>query len=324
MSDVFPLTQYLPTSSRMIFGCMGLGGTWDNQPITDEHIRHAEAAVEAALAIGINLFDHADIYTLGKAEKIFGILLKRNPELREHILIQSKCGIRFSTGMVPKRYDLSRNYIVQSVDGILSRLGIDYLDTLLLHRPDPLMNPDEIAEAWLILKQHGKVRHLGVSNMHSGQIRQLQSRLSEPLVANQLEMSLMQHDWIEQGTCFNNDQAKHNRIWGDTLEYCQTNHIQLQAWGSLAKGWFTGAAPQDASQAVLNTQELVSELARRYGVAGESIVLAWLMKHPAHIQPVIGTCNPLRIQACAGALQVELSRDEWYQLYVTVRGVELP
>lgn len=324
MSEAFPLTRHLPASSRLVFGCMGLGGSWDSQPITDDHIRHAEAAVEAALAIGINVFDHADIYTLGKAEQVFGILLKRNPALRDRLLIQSKCGIRFTDGLGPKRYDLSRDYILRSVDGILSRLGIDHLDTLLLHRPDPLMDPDDIAEAWLTLKQSGKVSHLGVSNMHAGQIRLLQSRLPDPLVANQLEMSLLQHDWVEQGTCFNNDQAKSSRVWADTLEYCQTQQIQIQAWGSLAKGWYTGAAPQDASPAVHETRQLVSDLAQRHGVAGESIVLAWLMKHPARIQPVIGTSHPGRIQACAAALQIELSREEWYQLYVTARGIELP
>lgn len=324
MSDAFVLQQSLPSSSRLVFGCMGLGGSWDSQPVTEAHITHAHAAVEAALEIGITLFDHADIYTLGKAEVVFGALLKRDPSLRERLLLQSKCGIRFGDEQGPKRYDLSREYILASVDGILSRLGIDYLDTLLLHRPDPLLDPSEVAEAWLQLKQSGKVRHLGVSNMHSGQMALLQRYLPDPLIANQLEMSLLQHDWIDNATCFNNDQGLGTRQWGDTLEYCHLNQVQIQAWGALGKGWFSGAAPQEAPQAVHATATLVQQLAHQYGVASESIVLTWLLQHPARIQPVIGTSHPGRIRACGAAEQVKLSRGEWYQLYVTIRGTELP
>ncbi len=324
MSNAFVLQQRLPSSSRLVFGCMGLGGSWDQQPVTEAHIAHAQAAVEAALEIGITLFDHADIYTLGKAEQVFGTLLKRDPSLRDRILLQSKCGIRFGDEQGPKRYDLSRDYLLQSVDGILSRLGVDYLDTLLLHRPDPLMDPAEVAEAWLRLKQSGKVRHLGVSNMHSGQMALLQSYLPGPLIANQLEMSLLKHDWVDNGTCFNDDQGKGARVWGDTLEYCRQHQVQIQAWGSLGKGWFGGAAPQDAPPAVHATATLVQQLAQQHGVPTESIVLAWLMQHPAGIQPVIGTSHPERIRACGAAERVQLSRGDWYQLYVTMRGRELP
>lgn len=324
MSDAFPLQQFLPTSSRLVFGCMGLGGSWDAQPVTERHIAHAHAAVEAALEIGITLFDHADIYTLGKAETVFGKLLKREPTLRHKILLQSKCGIRFADGLGPKRYDLSRDYILASVDGILQRLGVEHLDTLLLHRPDPLLDPAEIAEAWLQLKGSGKVRHLGVSNMHAGQLRLLRAYLPEPLVANQLEMSLLKHDWIDNGTCFNDDQGRGARIWADTLEYCQRHAIQLQAWGALGKGWFGGAAPHDAPDAVHATARLVEQLADQHGVASESLVLAWLLRHPARIQPVIGTSHPDRIRACGAAEAVNLSREEWYRLYVTMRGRELP
>ena len=184
MSDAFVLQQTLPTSSRLVFGCMGLGGSWDAQPVTEANVAHAHAAVEAALEIGITLFDHADIYTLGKAESVFGTLLKRQPALRDRILLQSKCGIRFGDELGPKRYDLSYDYLLASVDGILARLGVDYLDTLLLHRPDALMDPAEVAEAWLRLKLSGKVRHLGVSNMHSGQMALLQRELAGDIYRN--------------------------------------------------------------------------------------------------------------------------------------------
>lgn len=324
MTRSFVLQRTVPTSSRLVFGCMGLGGSWDAQPIGDQERRHAAAAVEAALEIGITLFDHADIYTLGKAEQVFGELLKQDPRLRERLLLQSKCGIRFADGSGPKRYDLSQDYILASVDGILQRLGTEYLDVLLLHRPDPLMEAEEIAEAWLKLKASGKVRQLGVSNMHSGQMALLQQTLPDPLVANQLEMSLLKHDWIENGTCFNDDQGKGSRVWSDTLQYCQQHGVQLQAWGALARGWYSGAAPQDAPAAVHATAALVQQLAAQHQVAAESLLLAWLLRHPAGIQPVIGTAHPGRIRACADALKVVLSREEWYQLYVSARGQELP
>ena len=311
-------------SSRLIFGCMGLGGSWDNQPVSAEHLQQAHAAVDAALEIGITCFDHADIYTLGKAEQVFGQVLRERPELRAQIQLQSKCGIRFADGAGPKRYDLSRDYILASVDGILARLGCEYLDTLLLHRPDPLMEPEEIADTWLQLKASGKVRQLGVSNMHAGQLALLQQALPDPLVANQLEMSLLQHDWVETGTCFNDDQGKGARVWQETLEYCRLEQIALQAWGSLARGWYSGATPQDAPPAVHATAALVRELAAYHQVPCESVVLAWLLRHPAHISPVIGTSHPGRIRACGGATAITLSREEWYQLYVTLRGRELP
>ncbi len=319
----FPLTTPLPSSSRLIFGCMGLGGSWDDQPLSSANLSYAQAAVEAALAIGITLFDHADIYTLGKAEQAFGALFKQQPALRQQMLLQSKCGILFKDSLGPQRYDLSQEHILASVDASLQRLNTDYLDVLLLHRPDPLLHPAEIAEAWLKLKQAGKVRHLGVSNMHAGQLRWLRSYLPE-LVANQLEMSLLKLDWLDTGTCFNDEQGRGDLVWADTLEYCQRHDIQVQAWGSLAKGWLTGAAPKEAPTRVHETQLLVTQLAQRHGVAPESLLLAWLLKHPAQIQPVIGTSNPERIRACADATRIVLSREEWYQLYVSARGHRLP
>ena len=181
----FPLNTPLPGASRLVFGCMGLGGSWDEQPLSSSNLAHAQAAVEAALEIGITLFDHADIYTLGKAEETFGALFRQQPALREQMLLQSKCGIIFQDSRGPQRYDLSREHILGSVDASLRRLNTEYLDVLLLHRPDPLLHPAEIAEAWLKLKQAGKVRHLGVSNMHAGQLRWLRTYLPD-LVANQL------------------------------------------------------------------------------------------------------------------------------------------
>ena len=315
---------HLPHTSRLIYGCMGLGGGWNHEPLRSADVAHAQAAVEAALDIGITQFDHANIYTLGKAEQCFGALFKQQPGLRQRMQLQTKCGIRFADGSGPKRYDLSAVHIIESVHASLRRLHTDYLDVLMLHRPDPLMEPDEINEAWRTLSEAGKVRQLGVSNMHAGQLRQLVGALQTPLVANQLEMSLLKTDWLDADTCFNDAQGQQALVWGDTLQYCQSQSITLQAWGALAKGWYSGAAPHDAVPAVAATAQLVQQLAVEHGVPGESIVLAWLLRHPARIQPVIGTANPARIRACAQASRVALTRGQWYALYQCARGRELP
>jgi predicted oxidoreductase len=307
---------------RLIYGCMGLGGGWNRDPLSEGDIARAHAAVEAALDIGITLFDHADIYTLGKAEQSFGELFRRQPSLRDRIQLQTKCGIRFADAQGPKRYDLSADYIVQAVEASLRRLNTERIEILLLHRPDPLMEPEEINTA---LRRLGdKVGALGVSNMHAGQLRLLSDGLEKPLVANQLEMSLLKRDWIDADTCFNDQQGGPALAWQDTLQFCQRKAVTLQAWGSLAKGWYTGAAPADAPPSVAATTALVRQLGEQHGVPGESIVLAWLMRHPTQIQPVIGTANPDRIRACGAAGQVRLTRGEWYQLYQTARGQELP
>lgn len=323
---VLPIHHHGLNASRLIFGCMGLGGGWSRDPILTEHVKQAHEAVETALASGIHMFDHADIYAFGKAETVFGQVLQEKPELREKMIIQSKLGIRFpdEAGGIPARYDFSKAYILESVDGILSRLGIDYLDILLLHRPDALMDAREVGEAFHQLKASGKVRYFGVSNMSAGQIRLLQAHCSEKLVVNQLELSLHKIGWLETGIHVNQDAAKGNIFPEGTLEYCQMENIQLQAWGSLAKGLYSGASLENEDENVKKTALLVKRLAEEKQTSPEAIVLAWLMKHPAAIQPVIGTTNPSRIRACAEAENIGLSRDEWYTLYVSSRGVGLP
>jgi predicted oxidoreductase len=316
--------RQLPTASRMVFGCMGLGGDWSSSSIAEADIARAQAAVEAALQIGVTLFDHADIYSRGRAEQVMGMLFKRQASLRDTILLQSKCGIRFADASGPKRYDLSGSHIVTSVDNSLRRLNTEHLDILLLHRPDPLMEPAEVAQAWHQIKTSGKARYLGVSNMHAGQMRALAAVLDEPLLVNQLEMSLLKLDWLETGSCFNDQQGALALNWCATLEYCQTEGVQLQAWGALAHGALSGADLSDAPENLRRTAQLVQDLANEQRVSREAIVLAWLMQHPARIQPVIGTTDPARIRACGEAHRVELSREQWYRLYVSSRGRELP
>lgn len=309
-------------SSRLVYGCMGLGGSWDKSPITREHISQAAKVIDTALETGITVFDHADIYTMGKAEQAFGEVLKQAPSLRDNMILQSKCAIRFEDELGPKRYDFSAQWITQSVEGSLSRLNTENLDILLLHRPDPLMELDEVVTTLEQLIKDGKINQVGVSNMHGHQIQFLQQALSVPVRVNQLEMSLAYRDWLEDGVTTG---SVHNRGLGyapGTLEYCMQNNVQLQAWGSLAQGRFTGGnATTDAENA---TAKRVAELAAEYATTSEAIVLAWLTRHPAMIYPVIGTVNPERIKACAKVSDVTLSRGHWYDLLVTARGEELP
>ena len=303
---------------------MGLGGGWDQKPVSDENIAQTNQVIDTALEAGINLFDHADIYTFGKAEKAFGQVLTERPQLREQMYIQSKCGIRFADNAGPKRYDFSAQWVSSSVDNILSRLTTEYLDILILHRPDPLMELAEIAETLLQIKNSGKVRHFGVSNMHQHQIAYLQSALDAPLVVNQIEISLAKRDWLEEGIMAGNSTARDINFTAGTLEYCRQHNVQIQAWGSLAQGLFTGRDVSGEGQAVQATCKLVAKLAVKYQVTNEAIVLAWLMRHPAQVQPVVGTTNLERIKACVQAEQVQLTREEWYWLYETARGDELP
>ncbi|WP_028865678.1 aldo/keto reductase [Psychromonas aquimarina] len=319
-----PLNQYLANVSALSYGCMGLGGDWDQNPVAPENIIQAHQVIETALQAGINLFDHADIYTLGKAEKAFGQVLTERPELREKMYIQSKCGIRFEDDAGPKRYDFSKQWVSASVDNILTRLNTEYIDTLILHRPDPLMELDEIADTLLQVKNSGKVRHFGVSNMHHHQMAYLQSALDAPLVANQIEISLAKLDWLEEGIMAGNPEGRDINFTAGKLEYCRQHNVQIQAWGSLAQGLFTGRDVTGESKAVQATCRLVSKLAEQYNVPTEAIVLAWLMRHPVRVQPVIGTTSLERIKACVQAEQVQLTREEWYQLYESARGHELP
>lgn len=323
---IMPLEKRGISNSRIVFGCMSLGGDWSAAPITKEDEIIAEKAVEAALSIGVTMFDHADIYKRGKSESIFGDILKKRPDLRDQIILQSKVGIRFQDDVNPQRFDFSKSHIIPSVDGILSRLGVEHLDVLLLHRPDPLMDPEEIAEAFNILRSAGKVRHFGVSNMTAAQMRFIQNSLPEPLVVNQLELSLARVDWIEQGILVNQKAGVGVNFADGILEHCQMADIQIQAWGPLAQGKFSGRVIADAPDNIVKTAALVQKLAAEKETTPEAIVLGWLMKHPARIQPVIGTSSAERVIACQDAVRVSenLTREEWYTLLESSRGVRVP
>lgn len=313
-------------NGRLLYGCMGLGGDWSPEPHEISDVEAAAAAIEAALDIGVTLFDHADIYRHGKSEAVFGEVLAGTSGLRERIQLQTKCGIRLNERGLETHYDLSADAIIERVNGSLERLRTDYVDILLLHRPDPLMDPAEVAAAVGKLMAEGKVRALGVSNMSAAQIEFLQDSLETPVVANQLELSLLKRDWLESTVLVNHSDAHSYSFPHGTLEYCARQGITLQAYGALARGHYTGNPPERPTPAESATAALLAGMARERDTTVEAVLLGWLMKHPAGIAPVIGTANPDRIRACAGAARMAetMTRAEWYRLWVTARGSNIP
>ena len=319
----YPLADGL-TASRIGYGCMHLSRAWDASPITTEERRNAQRLVETALAHGITLFDHADIDARGKSEQVFGDVLRASPGLRAKMVLQSKCGIRFADDPpgAPQRYDFSHAHIVASVEGSLARLGVDHLDILLLHRPDPLVEPDEVARAFDALHASGKVRHFGVSNHTPGQIDLLRRHVRQPLVANQVEISLLHLPLIDEGVVANTTGHAYASAAG-TLDYCRLHDIRVQAWSPLASGKLASTS-EFSDPAVRDTATLLRQLADAKGVTPEAIQLAWLLRHPAGIQPIVGTTDPVRLVACAAADEVPLSREEWYALFTAARGGRVP
>ncbi len=312
-------------ASRLAYGCMNIGGRWDATSITAEERKAAIDAVAAAFDAGMNFFDHADIYMSGRSEEVFADAIAELRVPRKDVIIQSKCGIRFGGDPRPGdpgRYDFSYEHITRSVEGILRRLAIDTLDILLLHRPDPLMEPEEVARAFEHLYSSGKVSHFGVSNFTGQQIAYLQAALDQPLVVNQVELSLLHHHLINDGVMANTGGVPAAGAAG-TLDYCQRRGILIQAWSPVAGGALFNP-PAGASPAVRQCAELVAQLAREKDTSLEAIVLGWLLRHPAPIQPVIGTVKPARIAASALADVAELSREEWYRLFIAARGGPLP
>jgi predicted oxidoreductase len=276
-------------------------------------------AVDAWLATGVesgyNFYDHADIYAGGRSEVVFGAALKRSSIRREDVLLQSKCGIR--KGL----FDFSKEHILASVEGSLGRLGTDHLDVLMLHRPDTLMEPGEVAAAFSQLHRDGKVRHFAVSNMNPGQMELLRRHVEQPLVANQMQLSLCHTSLIDAG--FNVNMGIDPAIVrdGGTLEYCRLHDITLQAWSPFQYGFFDGVFLGSDQFPALN--QVIDEMALVKEVSASAMAIAWLLRHPAGIQPVIGSTDPQRVREIAKAADVELTREEWYRLYLAA-GNRLP
>ncbi len=277
--------------------------------------RDAEAFVAAALEEGMTFFDHADIYGGGRSEEVFADALGMDARVREQVILQSKCGIREG------RYDFSRDHILTSVDGILRRLRTDYLDVLLLHRPDALVEPDEVAAAFDELEREGKVRHFGVSNHHPLQIELLRKSVRQPLIANQLQLSLGHAGMVASGINVNMRTDDGPDRDGYVLDYCRLNDITVQPWSPFQAGFFQGVFVGNPEFPELNAA--LDEIGADHGVSSTTVALAWLLRHPARMQPVIGTMNVGRLHECARAAEVELSREEWYALY-RAAGYGLP
>lgn len=272
--------------------------------------------IHMSMELGANYFDHADIYGNGESEKLFGKAMKADASLhREDMIIQSKCGIR--SGF----YDLSKEYILTSVDQILQRLQTEYLDILLLHRPDALVAPEEVAEAFRILEQSGKVRHFGVSNHKPMQIELLQKYIGQPLIINQLQFSIPVSNMVANGMEVNMETPGAADRDGSVLDYCRLHDITIQAWSPFQmpswKGCFLGA--EEYSE--LNQK--LEELADKYQVSPTTIATAWILRHPANMQVIAGTTNEGRFKEIVQACSFELSREEWYQLYLAA-GHPLP
>jgi predicted oxidoreductase len=311
--------------SRLAYGCMQLGAPWDRTPFGEADVARAERLVHTVLDKGINFFDHADIYTYGKSEATFGEVLRRQPALREQMVLQTKCGIRFSDDPRPgdpARYDFSYEHIVRAVAGSLKRLQTDHVDLLLLHRPDALVEPEEVARAFDELERSGQVRYFGVSNHTPGQIELLRRWVRQPLVVNQVELSLLHAPLINDGIVANQAPGAYQAAAG-TLDYCRLHDITVQAWGPVANGRLIDP-PSRAEPRVRAAAKAVAEMAKAKGTSREAIALAWLLRHPAQIQPIVGTSKAARIVASCQADEVRLSREEWYRLFAAARGAPMP
>ncbi len=274
------------------------------------------AFIESCLEYGANFFDHADIYGNGECETLFAQAIGMKPSVREKVLLQSKCGI------VPGvMYDFSKEHILDSVDGILKRLNTDYLDVLLLHRPDALMEPEEVAEAFDRLETSGKVRHFGVSNQRPYQIQLLQKYIRQPLVVDQLQFSMTNSQMVTQGMEVNMATDGAVDRDGGILDYCRLNDITIQAWSPFQYGFFSGVFLGNEKFPELN--QAIGKLVEKYQVSDTAIVTAWMMRHPAGMQMVTGTMNAGRMKEICQGTDILLTRQEWYELYLAA-GHMLP
>ncbi|HFI5531699.1 TPA: aldo/keto reductase family oxidoreductase [Streptococcus agalactiae] len=285
-------------ATRIALGCMRM---------SDLKGKQAEEVVGTALDLGINFFDHADIYGGGLSELRFRDAIKHLNVNRDKMIIQSKCGIREGY------FDFSKEYILSSVDGILERLGTEYLDFLILHRPDVLVEPEEVAEAFTKLRAEGKVKHFGVSNQNRFQMELLQSYLDEPLAVNQLQLSPAHTPMFDAGlnvNMLNKASIEHD---DGIVDYCRLKRVTIQAWSPFQIDLSRGLFVNHPDYKELN--ETIAKLAKNYNVSSEAIVIAWILRHPAKMQAIVGSMNPSRLKAIDKANDIALTRKEWYDIY---------
>lgn len=302
-------------ASRLAYGCWRLAGTWEPKEVTPAAEAAGRQAVKAAYEAGFTLFDNADIYCHGVSETILGQALKEIPGMRARILIATKCGIR-PPGVpfpgAPYRFDFSAEYITRSCEASLRRLGVETIDLYQLHRPDYLMDPAEVAGAFEKLKQAGKVREFGVSNFRPSQVSMLQKACPMPLLVNQVEISLAQLQCFEDGT----------------LDQCLEQKITPMAWSPLAGGQLADGAkrllPSQENYRIEPINKALDAMAKEKKTTRAVLALAWLLKHPGNIIPIVGSANPKHIRDAAQAESIALSREEWYSLLEIARGQRLP
>lgn len=287
-------------ASRLALGCMRIG---------QMEVEAVEELIETALELGINFFDHADIYGAGASEKVFGKALAKHPEWREKMIIQSKCGI------VPgKCYDFSQKHILKCVDESLENLQTNYLDILLLHRPDVLMDPEEVARTFDILYASGKVKYFGVSNMNPMQIELIKKYSKHPIVINQVQFNLVNASMIDCGINVNMTNNEAINRDGSLLEYCYLHDITIQPWSILQASWEKGTFIDHPDYKELNDK--LEELGAKYGLDKAAMSVAWILRHPSRMQPIAGTTNPERLKNLAKACDVKISREDFYALYL--------
>lgn len=294
------------TASAISLGCMRMSNLEKNQ---------VDAIMETAISNGINYFDHADIYGGGNSEKLFGEYLKRHAGVRDKIFIQTKCAIHDG------QFDFSKEHILKSVEGSLERLGVDYVDALLLHRPDTLMEPEEVAEAFDILESSGKVRSFGVSNQNLMQIELLKTAVKQPLIVNQLQFSVTEAGLVTSGMNVNMKNPESVMHDGGLLEYSRINNITIQAWSPFQHGFFAGSYIDNDDFPKLNAK--LAEIGEKYGLTKTGVAAAWILRHPAKMQLIAGTMNPERLESICQASNVTLTRAEWYEIY-RAAGHSLP
>jgi predicted oxidoreductase len=293
-------------ASEISLGCMRIS-----------QLTHAEISrlIHTALDEGINFFDHADVYGSGKSEEKFSEALDMNFGLRQKMILQTKCGIRRDS------FDFSKEHILEAVDGSLKRLRTDYLDVLLLHRPDALVEPEEVAEAFTILETSGKVKYFGVSNQNPMQIELLCKFVKQKIIFNQLQLSITNTGMIDAGINVNMQIDRSINRDGSILDYCRLKDIIIQPWSPFQYGFFEGVFLDNPKFPELNQK--ISAIATDKGVTNSAIAIAWLLRHPAHMQPIVGTTNPVRVKDISKASGVTLTRQEWYQIYLAA-GNKLP
>lgn len=284
--------------SNISLGCMRLGGLSNAE---------AERVIHQAIDLGIDFFDHADIYAGGKSEEVFAEAIKMSPSIREKMVLQTKTGIRKGF------FDFSKEHIVGSVEGSLKRLQTDYIDVLLLHRPDTLVEPEEVAEAFHVLKKSGKVRRFGVSNHNPMQIELLKKYIGQDLIINQLQFGIMHTGMIDAGLLVNMKDENSVVRDGSVLDYCRIHDMTIQAWSPFQFGYFEGVFIDHADFPEINAK--LQEIGDKYNVSKSAVATAWILRHPAKIQPIVGTMNTKRLEEIVQASEIVLSREEWYQIY---------